>query len=93
MMGLLQRRQIFPMAEARKKRQGAAGEKHKQTLARRRKAEEKKKVFLYLLLVLNAQFFIFKGLVDEIAAASEVTWVHNGAINCCFVALLDLTNG
>lgn len=24
---------------------------------------------------------------------SEVNWVHNGAINCCFVALLDLTNG
>lgn len=41
----------------------------------------------------KAQFFIFKGPADENAAASEVNWVHNGAINCCFVALLDLANG
>lgn len=57
------------MAEARKERQGAAGEKHKQTSARRSKAEEKKKVFFFLLFVLNAQYFIFKGLADENTAA------------------------
>lgn len=91
MMRLLQRRADSPDGGGE---DGAAGEKQKQTSARRSEAKQsgaegKKKV----LLLLNAQFFIFKGLADENAAAAEVNWAHNGAISCCFVVLLDLANG
>lgn len=91
MMRLLQRRADFPDGGGE---DGAAGEKQKQTSARRGETKqsgaEGEKV---LLLLLNAQFLIFKGLADENAAAAEVNWAHNGAISCCFVVLLDLANG
>lgn len=92
-MSLRQRRPIFPNGRVEKAAAGSqTREEHKQTSSRQDEAEEKKKVFLFLS-VLNAQFFIFKGPADGNAAVSEVNWVHNGAINSCFVAHLDLANG
>lgn len=92
-MRLHQRRADSPCGRGEKGAAGSRGREAQTNLQAEEEEEGKKKVFLFLLLVLNAQFFIFKGLADENAAASEVNWVHNGAINCCFVALLDLTNG
>lgn len=92
MMRLHQRRQIFPSAESTKAAAGGR-ERAAQTNLSEMRRRRKKKVPLFLLLVPNTQFFIFKGLADENAAVSEVNWVHNGAIKCCFVALLDLANG
>lgn len=94
MMRLRQRRADSPYGRGER---GAAGSRRRGAQTNlgeaRRSGGGEKKVALFLPLVLNAQSFIFKGLADENAAASEVNWVHNGAINCCFVALLNAANG